>query len=68
MSSAVIFQDQWMVHRDICGPLFKVFAAPSEEGRKIRYYLIGTRVLFSRAQIEEFLTSVEEGKKNRKVS
>jgi len=35
---------------------------------KIRFYRIGTRVLFSQGQIEEFLASVEEGKKSRKVS
>ena len=35
---------------------------------KIRFYRIGTRVLFSQAQIEEFLASVEEGKKSRRVS
>ena len=35
---------------------------------KISFYRIGTRVLFSQAQIEEFLASVEEGKKSRKVS
>ena len=35
---------------------------------RIRFYRIGTRVLFSQAQIEEFLSSVEEGKKSRKAS
>lgn len=35
---------------------------------KIRFYRIGTRILFSQVQIEEFLASVEEGKKTRKAS
>lgn len=35
---------------------------------RIRFYRIGTRILFSRVQIEEFLASVEEGKKTRKAS
>jgi len=35
---------------------------------RIRFYRIGTRILFSVAQIEEFLASVEEGKKTRKAS
>jgi excisionase family DNA binding protein len=35
---------------------------------RIRFYRIGTRILFSQAQIEEFLASVEEGKKTRKAS
>ena len=35
---------------------------------RIRFYRIGTRILFSQAQIEEFLASVEEGKENRKAS
>jgi excisionase family DNA binding protein len=35
---------------------------------RIRFYRIGTRILFSQVQIEEFLASVEEGKKTRKAS
>ncbi|MBA2527703.1 MAG: helix-turn-helix domain-containing protein [Pyrinomonadaceae bacterium] len=35
---------------------------------KIKFYRIGTRVLFSQAQIDEFLASVEVGKQSRKVS
>jgi excisionase family DNA binding protein len=35
---------------------------------RIRFYRIGTRILFSQAQIDEFLASVEEGKKTRKAS
>jgi hypothetical protein len=35
---------------------------------RIRFYRIGTRVLFSQAQIDDFLASVEEGKQTRKAS
>jgi excisionase family DNA binding protein len=35
---------------------------------RIGFYRIGTRVLFSQVQLEEFLASVEEGKRSRKVS
>ena len=35
---------------------------------RIRFYRIGTRVLFSHAHIAEFLASVEEGKKFRRAS
>ncbi|HZI61707.1 MAG TPA: helix-turn-helix domain-containing protein [Pyrinomonadaceae bacterium] len=35
---------------------------------RIRFYRIGTRILFSQAQIEEFLASVEEGTKTLKAS
>ena len=35
---------------------------------RIRFYRIGTRILFSQAQIEEFLATVEEGTKTRKAS
>lgn len=35
---------------------------------RIRFYRIGTRILFSQAQIDEFLASVEEGTQTRKVS
>ena len=35
---------------------------------RIRFYRIGTRVLFSDTQIEEFLASVEQGNQARKLS
>jgi len=35
---------------------------------RIQFYRIGTRILFSQVQIEEFLASVEQGKKTRKAS
>jgi excisionase family DNA binding protein len=35
---------------------------------RIRFYRIGTRVLFSQSHIKEFLSSVEEGTKTRKAS
>jgi len=35
---------------------------------RIRFYRIGTRVLFSQTHIEEFLASVEQGKKSLRAS
>jgi excisionase family DNA binding protein len=50
-----------------CG-VSRITLLRARKAERIRFYRIGTRVLFSRAQIEEFLASVEEGKKSRKVS
>lgn len=50
-----------------CG-VSRITLLRARKAGKIRFYRIGTRVLFSRAQIEEFLASVEEGKKDRKAS
>jgi excisionase family DNA binding protein len=50
-----------------CG-VSRITLLRARKAGKICFYRIGTRVLFSQAQIEEFLSSVEEGKKSRKVS
>jgi len=50
-----------------CG-VSRITLLRARKAGKIRFYRIGTRVLFSQVQIDEFLSSVEEGKKSRKVS
>jgi excisionase family DNA binding protein len=50
-----------------CG-VCRITLLRARKAGKIRFYRIGTRVLFSQAHIEEFLASVEEGKKTRKAS
>lgn len=50
-----------------CG-ISRITLLRARKAGKIRFYRIGTRVLFSQAHLEEFLASVEEGKKTRKAS
>lgn len=50
-----------------CG-ISRITLLRARKAGKIGFYRIGTRVLFSQAHIEEFLASVEEGKKTRKAS
>lgn len=50
-----------------CG-VSRITLLRARKAGKICFYRIGTRVLFSEAHIENFLASVEEGKKTRKVS
>jgi excisionase family DNA binding protein len=49
-----------------CG-VSRITLLRARKARKICFYRIGTRVLFSQAHIEDFLSSVEEGKKSRKA-
>ena len=50
-----------------CG-ISRITLLRARKAGKIGYYRIGTRVLFSPAHIQEFLASVEEGKRDRKAS
>ena len=50
-----------------CG-VSRITLLRARKAGKIRFYRIGTRVLFSPVHIEEFLASVEEGKETRKAS
>jgi excisionase family DNA binding protein len=50
-----------------CG-VSRITLLRARKAGRIRFYRIGTRVLFSQAHIQEFLASVEEGKPSRRVS
>jgi excisionase family DNA binding protein len=50
-----------------CG-VSRITLLRARKAGRIRFYRIGTRVLFSQAQIDAFLASVEQGKETRKAS